>query len=205
MGRLGLLCPHWVGTMNTSPPLSHTTIGSNTTCWETSHHYENRDYNSQVYAKLEFTINWIYNILNSRSKYHLTTKPRSKIFLWTLQNFVVVALKLPRKLHQFIFLVCSLSKEKCLIFHFHSHTLSLYILSISLNYTSHRNSQSLSAFCSFFETHTMVEWPLFLLQLIPFFQLVKYAWHHFSLGVRLVRGVEKWEDRKWRGDRKVRG
>ena len=38
----------------------------------------NRDYNYQVYAKLVFTINWIYNKLISRSKYNLTTKPVAK-------------------------------------------------------------------------------------------------------------------------------
>ena len=32
VGHLGFLCPHWVGTMNTSPPSPHTTMGSDTTC-----------------------------------------------------------------------------------------------------------------------------------------------------------------------------
>ena len=31
-------------------------------------HYENSDYNFQVYVKLESTINWIYNKYISRSK-----------------------------------------------------------------------------------------------------------------------------------------
>ena len=30
--RLGFLCPRWIGTMNTSPPLPHTSMGSDTTC-----------------------------------------------------------------------------------------------------------------------------------------------------------------------------
>ena len=33
VGRLGLLCPYWAGTMNTSPPSLHTTMGSDTICW----------------------------------------------------------------------------------------------------------------------------------------------------------------------------
>ena len=32
VGHLGFLCPRWIGTMNTSPPSPHTTMGSNTTC-----------------------------------------------------------------------------------------------------------------------------------------------------------------------------
>ena len=32
VGRLGFLCPRWVGTMNTSPPSPHTTMGFDTTC-----------------------------------------------------------------------------------------------------------------------------------------------------------------------------
>ena len=31
---LGFLCPYWVRTMNTSPHLPHTTMGSDTTCRE---------------------------------------------------------------------------------------------------------------------------------------------------------------------------
>ena len=56
------------------------------------------------------------------------------IFLWILSHSLVVALKPPRELHQFIFLMCSLSKEKCLLFIFHSLTLSLCI---SLNFRLH--------------------------------------------------------------------
>ena len=32
MCHLGFLCPCWVGTINTSPPSPHTTMGSDTTC-----------------------------------------------------------------------------------------------------------------------------------------------------------------------------
>ena len=37
VGHLGFLCPHWVGTMNTSSPSLHTTMGSDTTCREDKH------------------------------------------------------------------------------------------------------------------------------------------------------------------------
>ena len=33
VGHLGFLCPRWVGTMNTSPLLPHTTMDFDTTCW----------------------------------------------------------------------------------------------------------------------------------------------------------------------------
>ena len=37
VGHLGFLCPRWVRTMNSSPPSSHTTMGSDTTCWGNKH------------------------------------------------------------------------------------------------------------------------------------------------------------------------
>ena len=37
VGLLGFLYPRWVGTMNTSPPLPHTTMGFDITCWGDKH------------------------------------------------------------------------------------------------------------------------------------------------------------------------
>ena len=37
VGRLGFICPRWVGTMNISPPSPHTTMSSDTTCWGDKH------------------------------------------------------------------------------------------------------------------------------------------------------------------------